>query len=582
MAKPNYILGISCFYHDAGVALLCDGKLIACAEEERFTRVKHDSSFPHNAIKFCLDFAGIKPEDLAAVGFYEKPFIKFERMLEIFLGTAPKSYVQYMQAIPVWLREKLWIPLLIRKSLRGYEGKIYFSEHHLAHAASSFFVSPYEEAAILTLDAVGEWATAVYGVGKGNKIEIWKELHYPNSLGLLYSALTYYLGFKVNSAEYKIMGAAPYGRPVYADKILALLDLREDGSFRMKQEYFSYAHGLKMISKKFEEFFGAPPRDPEGKMEQKHWDLAASIQKVTEEIILRMVRHIHKETGLTKLCLAGGVALNCVANSRILNETPFKELFIQPAAGDAGGAVGIAYIIYHMVEGNARTFVWPHAFWGPEYSRDEIKKFLDSAGVAYHEFPDREGLLTRTVEMIEEQKTIGWFQGRMEFGPRALGSRSIIADARNAKNRDIVNLKIKFRESFRPFAPSVIWDRTKEFFDINVPSPYMLLVAQVKEDKRVVPAITHVDGSARLQTVDRESNPLYYDLIRAFGERTGVPIIINTSFNVRGEPIVCSPEDAFRCFCATAMDALVLGPFVLYKEEMPPGAKRWAREYEKD
>ncbi|MBI5375704.1 MAG: carbamoyltransferase [Candidatus Schekmanbacteria bacterium] len=562
-----YILGISCFYHDSAACLLKDGELIAAAQEERFTRKRHDPDFPENAVKYCLEKGGITISDLDHVGFYDKPFIKFERILLTYIATFPKSFPSFSKALPVWLKEKLWTKRVIQEKT-GFEGDILFIQHHQSHAASSFLVSPFEEAAILTVDGVGEWATATYGVGRGNKIEIKKEINFPHSLGLLYSAFTYYLGFKVNSAEYKVMGLAPYGNPTYYDLILKeLVDLRDDGSFMMNMKYFAYDYGLTMTNGKFDKLFGGPPRESESKLEQKHKDIAASVQKVTEEIVLRMARHLYKETGLSNLCMAGGVALNCVANGRILRETPFKNIFVQPAAGDAGGAVGVASYIYHSLLGNPRKYVMKHAYYGPEFSNDEIRNYLDSRNVKYHELKT-EDLIQKTARLITEQNVIGWFQGRMEFGPRSLGNRSIIADATNAANRDVVNLKIKFRESFRPFAPSVLEEKSAEYFELDCPSPYMLLVAQVRENKRMIPAVTHVDNSARIQTVNREENKIFYDLISEYEKISGVPVIINTSFNVRGEPIVCTPHDAYMCFMRTNMDYLVMGDFLLDKKEM--------------
>jgi carbamoyltransferase len=494
--------------------------------------------------------------------------VKFERILYTYLATFPKSFPSFMKAIPLWLHEKLWIPGTIRKHL-SYKGPILFAEHHESHAASSFLVSPWEEAAILTVDGVGEWATATMGVGRGSQIEILREIRFPHSLGLLYSAFTYYLGFKVNSAEYKVMGLAPYGQPRFMKEMEKLIDISADGSFKMNMHYFAYDYGLTMTNGKFSELFGGPPRQPESKLTQREMDLAATVQKVTEEIMLRMCQTLHRETGLDKLCMAGGVALNCVANGRIQRETPFKELFVQPAAGDAGGAVGVAALIWHSILDNPRREPWKHAYLGPSYSRQEIRSYLDQNGVRYQEL-EEDALLDRTCELIEAQNVVGWFQGRMEFGPRALGSRSILADARNPKNKDVVNLKIKFRESFRPFAPTVLEEKCSEWFDLDVPSPYMLLVAQVREDRRTIPSVTHVDGSARIQTINREQNALYYDLVKRFDARTGCPVIINTSFNVRGEPIVCTPHDAYMCFMRTNLDYLVMDRFVLDKRDMAP------------
>ena len=577
------ILGISCFYHDSAACLLRDGEIVAAAQEERFTRKKHDSDFPVNAVNYCLKEGKIIADEIDCVGFYDKPFIKFQRILTTYLATIPKSFIPFSKAIPVWLRQKLWVSDIIQQEL-GFEKKILFIEHHLSHAASAYLLSPFKEAAILTVDGVGEWATATYGVGKDNQIRIMKEIHYPHSLGLLYSAFTYYLGFKVNSAEYKVMGLAPYGKPVYYDLIMdKLIRVKDDGSFKMNMKYFAYNYGLTMTNHHFSKLFGGPVRMSESKIDQRHKDIAASVQKVTEEIMLRMSRYLYHETSLKHLCLAGGVALNCVANGRLLRETPFEEIFIQPAAGDAGGAVGVASYIYHSILGNDRTFIQKDAYLGPHYSGDEIRQYLDANEVHFQEL-GREELLKKVAALINEQQVIGWFQGRMEFGPRALGNRSILADARNPENKDRVNLKIKFRESFRPFAPTVLQDKCSEYFELNCPSPYMLLVAQVREDKRIIPSVTHVDGSARIQTVSPEENPLFYDLIKEFETQTGCPVIINTSFNVRGEPIVCTPQDAFLCFMRTNMDYLVMGNFLLDKKEMRPLPDDidWQKEFELD
>ncbi len=564
------VLGISCFYHDSAAALLKDGVIVAACQEERLSRKRHDSDFPARAVKYVLKEAGIKPEDLDAVGFYDKPLLKFERMLSTYVATFPRSFSSFRKAMPLWIREKLWIPSMIRKELSPYKGPILFAEHHMSHAASCFLVSPFEEAAILTVDGVGEWATASFGVGKGTDITLFKEIRFPHSLGLLYSAFTYYLGFKVNSAEYKVMGLAPYGKPVHFDRIMKeMVHLNDDGSFKLDMKYFSYDYGLTMTNGAFDDFFGGPPRKPEAWMNEREFDIAASVQKVCEEVVLRMANHIHKETGLDNLCMAGGVALNCVANGRVVRETPFKNLFVQPAAGDAGGAVGVAHYLYNTIEKKPRTKAWTHAYLGPEYKDAEIQQYLDGQGAKYKLLSDAE-LTERTAELLSEGNVVGWYQGRMEFGPRALGARSILADPRDPKMRDTLNLKIKFREGFRPFAPSVLADKASEWFEIEGDSPYMLLVAQVREGKRVIPAVTHVDNSARLQTVTRAENPLYYDLIREFEKITGVPIVINTSFNVRGEPIVCTPHDAYLCFMRTNMDYLVLGHHVLDKKEQAP------------
>jgi carbamoyltransferase len=577
------ILGISCFYHDSAACLLRDGEIVAAASEERFTRKKHDESFPTNAIRYCLGEGGIEERELAYVGFYDKPLLKFERIVTTYMASFPRSYRAFMKAIPIWFREKLWIKDVIRREL-NYKGEVLFAEHHQSHAASAFLVSPFKEAAILTVDGVGEWATASMAVGRDRQIEMLRQIDYPHSLGLLYSAFTYYLGFKVNSAEYKVMGLAPYGVPRYYDRIMSnLIDVRHDGGFRLNLDYFEYVHGLKMTNGSFDRLFDGPARAPETPLDQRHKDIAASIQKVTEEVMLRLASSLHGLTGMDNLCMAGGVALNCVANGRLSRQGPFKRIFIQPAAGDAGGAIGIAKYIYHSLLGNPRTPPMRNAYLGPSYSTESIESYLRQTGVPYHSI-QRDRLYIRVARLIEEQNVVGWFQGRMEFGPRALGNRSILADPRKAENRDRVNLKIKFRESFRPFAPSVIAERRAEFFDLDCASPYMLLTAQVRENMRRIPAVTHVDGSARIQTVSRDDNPLFYDLIREFDRLTGVPVLINTSFNVRGEPIVCSPEDAFRCFMRTDMDYLVLDRFLLDKREMNPLDDKvdWQKEFELD
>ncbi|MGA3244445.1 MAG: carbamoyltransferase [Bacteroidota bacterium] len=561
------ILGISCFYHDAAAAIIRDGKLIAAAQEERFTRLRHDAEFPVHAINYCLREAGVSANEVDYIGFYDKPFIKFERLLYTYLATFPKGLGSFLKSMPVWLKDKLWIPQLIRNEL-DYDGPILYSEHHASHAASAFLVSPFDKAAILTIDGVGEWETTTYGVGEGNDIRLMKCIHFPHSLGLLYSAFTYYLGFKVNSAEYKVMGLAPYGKPLYYDLIMEeLIRPKEDGSYKMNMKYFGYDYGLTMTNKRFDTLFGRPRREPESALDQFHKDVAASLQKVTDELMVRMANHLHAETAMKNLCLAGGVALNCVANSQILKRTQFEDIFIQPAAGDAGGAVGVAYHIYNSLLGNKREFVWHDAFLGPQFTDDEIKEYLEGIDVKYRAY-GREELLRETARLIAGQNVVGWFQGRMEWGPRALGNRSILADARNPENRSKVNLKIKFRESFRPFAPAVLLERSSEYFDIDRPSPYMLLTAQVREDKRQIPAVTHVDGSARLQTVARDENELFYDMLLEFERQTGCPVLINTSFNVRGEPIVCTPHDAFKCFMRTEMDFLVMGNAILDKSQM--------------
>ncbi len=562
------VLGISCFYHDAAAALLCDGKLIAAAHEERFTRKRHDPDLPVCAVKYCLEEAGIGIDEIDYVAFYDKPFVKFERILITYLATFPRSLPSFTKSMPIWLKEKLWVPNQIREKL-GFEGEVLFAEHHQSHAASAFLPSPFEEAAILTCDGVGEWATTTQGVGRGNTFELIKEIRFPHSLGLLYSAFTYYLGFKVNSAEYKVMGAAPYGKPQYADKILEeLVDLREDGSFKLNMKYFAYDYGLTMTNKHFDDLFGRPRRAPESEMEQFHWDLAASVQHVTEEIVLRVVRDLHERTGLSNLCMAGGVALNCVANGRIIREGPFENLWVQPAAGDAGGALGAALFVHNCVLDKPRSFRMDHAFWGPSYKDEAICSYLDARKAPYRSM-SRDDMITEVARRLsDDQAVVGWFQGRLEWGPRSLGSRSILADARNEDNWKRVNLKIKFRESFRPFAPAVLADKASEWFDIDRESPYMLLVCQVQDGKDV-PAVTHVDGSARLQTVTRDAHPEFYDLLTEFDRKTECPVLINTSFNVRGEPIVCSPDDAYLCFMRTQMDVLVLGNQILLKDEQP-------------
>jgi len=577
------ILGISCFYHDSAAALVREGTMVAGAHEERFSRKRHDPGFPTQAARYCLEAAGIGVEDLDYVAFYDKPFVKFERILTTYVATFPRSLPSFTKAMPVWLKEKLWIPRTIQNEL-GYEGEVLFAEHHQSHAAAAFLASPFEEAAILTLDGVGEWATATLGAGRGNRIELLREIRFPHSLGLLYSAFTYYLGFKVNSAEYKVMGAAPYGTPRYADTILEeLMDLREDGSFKLNMRYFAYDYGLTMTNERFDRLFGHPRRDPEAPMEAFHWDMAASVQAVTEEVVLRMARDAHERTGMKKLCMAGGVALNCVANGRIVREGPFDDLWVQPAAGDAGSALGAALFVHNAVLGNPRTWHMEHAYWGPAWSDAEIRRFLDARGAPYRSC-SREEMLRETARLLdEEQAVVGWFQGRLEWGPRALGSRSILADARNEDNWKRVNLKIKFRESFRPFAPACLAEKAHEWFEIDRESPYMLLVCQVRPDHKI-PAVTHVDGSARLQTVTRDAHPEFYDLIARFDERTGCPVLINTSFNVRGEPIVCTPEDAYLCFMRTNMDVLVLGNQILRKEEQPELHEEldWRELYELD
>jgi carbamoyltransferase len=561
------ILGISCFYHDSAAALIKDGRLVAAAQEERFTRKKHDQDFPTNAIRFCLQEGALQAKDLDYIGFYDKPFIKFERLLTTYIATFPKSLPSFLKSMPIWIKEKLWIPQKIREEL-GENAKLLFIEHHLSHAASTFFVSPFTESAILTADGVGEWETTTFGMGRGKTLTLTHNIQFPHSIGLLYSAFTYYLGFRVNSAEYKVMGLAPYGKPVYAESILRkLLSLKEDGSFRLNMKYFGYDYGLTMTNRAFHRLFGSPPRTPESALTQFHKDVAASIQYVTDEIMVRMTKNLHKNTGCENVCLAGGVALNCVSNSKILSASGFKNIFIQPAAGDAGGSVGAAFYIHNMLLQNERTFTWSHNFLGPEYSDESIGEVLQQLHIPYEQFK-MTVILKKTAQLIADQQVVGWFQGRMEFGPRSLGARSILADARNPENYSRVNLKIKFRESFRPFAPTVIYERMKDYFVFDRPSPYMLFVAQVRADRRTIPAVTHLDGSARLQTVTRDDHPLFYDLITEFDKLTGCPVLINTSFNVRGEPIVCSPTDAIKCFLRTDMDYLVLGSFLLDKRKI--------------
>lgn len=566
--SPIYILGISCFYHDAAACLIKDGKLVAAAEEERFTRKKHDSGFPARAVKYCLAEAGIEPENLAAVGFYEKPLLKFERILEIAIQNWPKSYNSFMRSIPEWLRSKLWIKETIKKELAGYEGEIYFIEHHLSHAASSYLVSPFEDAAIVTIDGVGEWATATIGRAKGKDIEILRQINFPNSLGLLYAIVTHFLGFAPNSDEYKVMGLAPYGDPTYVDKLRTLIEVKEDGSFKTDMRYLNYDRKLSFYDDSvFEKLFGFPPRKG-GTLEAHHKNLAASIQALTEEIMLKIARYAREITKSKNLCLAGGVALNCVANGKIYKEKIFDNIFIQPAAGDAGGAIGIGFYIWANVLERERKFVWPHAYWGPQFSEDEIKTYLDDNQIPYEYFESEDELVSETSRLIAEPGTVvGWFQERMEWGPRALGNRSILADPRRAENKDLVNLKIKFREDFRPFAPVIINERAAEFFELDDESPYMLLVTKVRDHKIKIPAVTHVDGSARVQTLKREQNPLFYKLLKAFEKETGCPVLINTSFNVAEEPIVLEPSEAFNVFTHTKMDALVIGHFLIRKKK---------------
>ena len=609
------ILGISAFYHDSAACLVQDGKIVAAAQEERFTRKKHDASFPRHAVRYCLAEGGVGRDDIDAVVFYDKPLTKFSRILKTYFGVAPRGLRSFLMAIPLWMREKLWIPSNIESALHeagaGSARNVYFTEHHESHAASAFLPSPFDEAAILIADGVGEWATTSLGYGHGNRVDLFDEIHFPHSLGLLYSAFTYHTGFKVNSGEYKLMGLAPYGEPVYADRIRDhLIDIRDDGSFRLNLDYFGYVDGLTMTNDRFSRLMGGGPREAESELTQREMDLARSVQVVAEEIVLKQASHLYRVTGSQNLCLAGGVALNCVANGRLLREGPFKEIWIQPAAGDAGGALGAALYLWHHVLDNARQADGHNdqmrgAYLGPEFSDDEIGAWLDHHGLPYRRLSDDE-LPGEVAHLIADQRVVGLFGGRMEFGPRALGNRSIVGDARSAKMQSVLNLKIKYRESFRPFAPSCLEKMIGDYFEIDRPSPYMLLVAQVQPDRclapdpsvadlpilqRVnaarsdVPAITHVDYSARIQSVSHETNPRYHAIINAFRQLTGYGIIINTSFNVRGEPIVCTPEDAYRCFRRTKMDDLILGNYHLTKADQPEWSDDlpdWRQEFELD
>lgn len=605
----TYILGLSAFYHDSAACLVRDGEIVAAAQEERFTRVKHDPNFPANAVRYCLQEAGIGVKDLHCIGFYDKPLLTFERLLETHLGTAPLGIRLYWKSMVVWLKKKLWIPQLIQSEL-DCEVPVLFGDHHESHAASAFYPSPYEEAAIMTLDGVGEWTTTSYGYGRGSEIHTLADIKFPHSLGLLYSAFTYFTGFKVNSGEYKLMGLAPYGEPKYVDRILDnLLDLKDDGSFKLNTRYFNYISGLTMTSPAMDELFDGPPRQPEALLTQREMDLARSCQVVTEEVMLRVARTAHKETGSKNLCMAGGVALNCVGNGRILREGPFENMWIQPAAGDAGGALGVALALWYHHLDNPRTAEGQRdamraSLLGPEYDDEAVGRFIEEQGgigdrLTADEFP------IRVAEQLAAGKVVGFFQGRMEFGPRALGARSILGDPRSTETQSVMNLKIKFRESFRPFAPTVLREHVHEYFELDADSPYMLQVAPVKEERQIamsdeqqnlfgieklnvprsdIPAITHVDYSARVQTVRREDNPCYYDVIKAFQSLTGYPVVVNTSFNVRGEPIVQSPEDAYRCFMRTEMDFLVLGSYLLDKKDQPQWQeeKDWREEFELD
>jgi carbamoyltransferase len=605
------ILGISAFYHDSAACLVVDGEIVAAAQEERFSRIKHDHRFPSHAASYCLGEANLTAAQLHFVAFYDKPLLKFDRLLETYLDYSPAGFSSFLKAMPLWMSEKLWMPDLIRTELAKVDGedderkakkqgrkfnwKLLFGDHHESHAASAFYPSPFEEAAILTIDGVGEWATSSTGIGKGSELTLLQELRYPNSLGLLYSAFTYYTGFKVNSGEYKVMGLAPYGEPKYVKLIRdQLLEVRDDGSVKLNQDYFNYSQGLRMTNRAFDKLFGGQPRQPESNIGQREMDLARSIQVITEEVMLKMAHYIHRETRMKNLCLAGGVALNCVANGRVLKEVPFDDIWIQPAAGDAGGSLGVALAIWHRYLGKPRKTVpgkdaMKGSYLGPGNSEDDIKNYLDSNHLSYTRY-SREQLPEVVAELLAEGKIIGLHQGRMEFGPRALGGRSIIGDPRSSQMQSVMNLKIKYRESFRPFAPSVLREHVSEWFDLDADSPYMLLVAEVAQQKRIesteseaklegfeklkvkrseIPAVTHVDGSARVQTVTRETSPLYWEIIEAFRQRTGCPVIVNTSFNVRGEPIVCTPADSYRCFMRTEMDYLVLETFVLSKDRQP-------------
>lgn len=608
------VLGISAFYHDSAAAFVRDGEIVAAAQEERFTRKKHDAGFPHQAVEYCLREAGVGLEQVDRVVFYDKPFLKFERLLETYLTFAPRGFRSFRMALPVWLREKLFQKDLLIKRLKQHApdldcgGRLLFTEHHVSHAASAFFPSPFEEAAVLTMDGVGEWATTSLAIGRGNSLEVIRELHFPHSLGLLYSAFTYYTGFKVNSGEYKVMGLAPYGEPRYAPLILEkLMDLKDDGSFRLDMSYFDYCTGLTMTNARFDALFGGPPRKPEDRLTQREMDLAASVQAVTEEVVLRLTRSIAAETGLKNLCLAGGVALNCVANGKVLRDGRFRNIWIQPAAGDAGGALGAALAGYYLYGNNTRTGgggdAMKGSYLGPSFSQSQIEERLRDVGARFEMLND-DALISRCADALADGRALGWFQGRMEFGPRALGARSIVADARSPQMQSLLNLKVKYRESFRPFAPSVLRESVADWFDLDCDSPYMLLVADVKREhcremteaqhtlfgieklnvpRSDIPAVTHVDYSARIQTVHRETNPRYHALISAFKARTGCPVLVNTSFNVRGEPIVCTPEDAFRCFMGTEIEVLAVGNCLLLKENQDQGLRQnYSAKFELD
>jgi carbamoyltransferase len=607
------VLGISAFYHDSAAALIEDGRIVCAAQEERFTRMKHDSRFPRRAIEFCLEYSGYSLSEIDYVAFYDKPFLKFERLLETYLAFAPRGFKSFRTSMPVWLREKLFQKRMLCRALAKLNGgmdlgdRLLFAEHHQSHAASAFFASPFNQAVVLTLDGVGEWATTSASIGNGNRLEMIKEIHFPHSLGLLYSAFTHYAGFKVNSGEYKLMGLAPYGSPRFRDLILdSLIDLKADGSFRLDLSYFDYCVGLRMTNAKFERLFGGPARKPESLITQRDMDLAASIQSVTEEVILKLTRALAAETGINNLCLAGGVALNCVANGKVWRDRRFENIWIQPAAGDAGGALGSALATYHQFLNQPRRTegmdLMRGSYLGPLFSQQEIESRLAAVGARF-EVCDDQGLLNASADALAAGKALGWFQGRMEFGQRALGARSILADPRSPTAQRTLNLKVKFRESFRPFAPSVLREEVQEWFDLNHDSPYMLLVADVKKDRRreltneelslfgierlntarsEIPAVTHVDYSARIQTVHRETNPRYHALLRAFSQRTGCPVLVNTSFNVRGEPIVCTPEDAWRCFMGTAIDSLAIGNCFLDKARQNSAVHEYAASFELD
>ena len=608
------ILGISAFYHDSAACIIQDGEIIAAAQEERFTRKKHDPNYPKNAINFVLEYSNLKLSEVDQIVFFEKPFLKFERLLETYVAFAPKGFVSFIKAMPLWVKEKLFQKNLLFNKLKEHDENfksdenIYFSDHHLSHAASAFFPSPFEDAVVLTADGVGEWATTTVAVGKGNGLEVKKEIQFPHSLGLLYSAFTYYTGFKVNSGEYKLMGLAPYGSPIYQDKIKKIVDIKDDGTFRLDQKYFNYATGLTMTSKKFHQLFGQEPRDPKKEqLTQFHMDVASSIQKVTEEIMIKLAKGIRSEYGIKNLCLAGGVALNCVANGKILKEKIFENIWVQPAAGDAGGSLGAALALWHIEQGNDRIVSendsMKGSYLGREFDQQDIEKELNSLGANFQTF-EYESLIEKTAEFLTNEKAIGWFQGRMEFGPRALGARSILGDPRSDKMQKNLNLKIKYRESFRPFAPSILREDLSHWFDLDVDSPYMLLVSDINVEKKIemtdgqkklfgidklnikrseIPAVTHVDYSARIQTVTKNTNKSYFDLITKFKEKTGCPIIVNTSFNIRGEPIVNTPRDAFNCFMGTELDYLVIGNCILSKNEQDPNLKKdYTKEFELD